>query len=186
MQRRGGSQRGFSLGEVLTTLSVVGVSLSLVVPSLDDVARDNARASAVNELVGTLHVARAEAITRNGQVAVCPSLDSVKCADAPWNAGWIRFADNDRDQRRDPGEEVLGTSPGTPGLDISSETFDRAFAYQPSGRIVAPGKDQHFGDFSICDSRGAASASVLVVNQAGLPSLISGTEDEHRASCKEG
>lgn len=178
-------ERGFSLGELLTTLGVMGVSLSLVVPSLDDVARDNSRASAVNELVGTLHAARTEAITRNRQVAACPSPDGLHCAGQDWSGGWIRFADDNRNQRRDPGEEVLGVSPGTPGLRITSQRFDRAFAYQPSGRIVAPDGPEHTGQFSICDSRGAEAASVLLVNAAGLPALTGGAADGYPASCPD-
>ena len=73
-------QRGFSLGEILATLGVAAVSLSLVVPSLDSVTRSNRRASAINELVATLHVARSEAITRNASVVVCPSQDGQTCA----------------------------------------------------------------------------------------------------------
>lgn len=185
MQAGSGRQRGFSLGELLATLGVIGVSLSLVVPSLDDVSRDNARASAVNELVGTMHAARAEAITRNRQVAACPSRDGLWCADATWNDGWIRFVDDNRNQRRDTGEELLGVSPGTPGLAISSLSFDRAFAYQPSGRIVAPDTQEHTGQFSICDSRGEESASVLVVNAVGLPALSGGADDGYPPSCPE-
>lgn len=87
-----GGQRGFTLGEVLTTLGVLGVSLSLVVPSLDSVTRSNLRAGAINALVATLHVARSEAITRNAPIVVCSSQDGLTCARVAWEAGWIREA----------------------------------------------------------------------------------------------
>jgi len=183
MQAGARKQGGFSLGELLATVGVIGVSLSLVVPSLQDVTRDNARASAVNELVGTLHAARAEAITRNSQVAACPSGDGHRCADTDWNEGWIRFVDTNRNQRRDASEEILGVSPALPDLAIHSANFDRAFAYQPSGRIVAPDTGVHTGQFSICDSRGEDAASVLVVNAVGLPALSGGAADGFPPSC---
>ena len=48
-------QRGFTLPEVLATLGVLGVSLSLAVPGLDSITRSNLRATGINELVATLH-----------------------------------------------------------------------------------------------------------------------------------
>ncbi len=171
MQQSGTRQHGFTLGETLTTLAVLGISLSLAIPGLESLARDNARATAVNQLVATMHMARSEAITRNAPIAVCPSLDLRSCAETTWESGWIRFVDSNRNQGIDPDELILGVSPPVPGFVINSETFSRAFSYEPSGRVVAPDSQQHTGDFIFCAVGTDTSAQVVIVNPVGEPAL---------------
>jgi len=183
-------QRGFTLGEVLTTLAVVGISLSLVVPSLSSVAASNLRAGAINELVATLHLARSEAITRNAAIVVCPSADGVTCARVGWESGWIRFVDRNGDYRADAGETLLGASPPIQGLRIRTEAFDQAFGYASTGRVAAPDGAQGGGDFTFCaggDLGGSgAEAAVVVVSALGLPVLATRRADGREPDCSLG
>ena len=176
-------QRGFTLGEVLTTLGVLGVSLSLVVPSLDSVTRSNLRAGAINELVATLHVARSEAITRNTAIVVCPSQDGQTCASVAWEAGWIRFVDSNGDYRVDAGEPVLGVTPPLTGLRIRTETFDKAFGYAPTGRVAAPDGLKGGGDFTFCTGGNSTGAQVVLVSALGQPVLASRHADGREPDC---
>lgn len=176
-------QQGFTLGEVLATLAVVGVSLSLVVPGLDSLTRSNQRASAINELVATLHVARSEAITRNAPVVVCPSQDGQTCAQVAWETGWIRFVDSNGDYLPDAGETVLGVTPPVTGLQIRTETFETAFAYGPSGRVEAPDGGAAGGDFTFCANGNSTDARVVSVSALGQPLLASRHADGREADC---
>ncbi len=177
------SQQGFTLAEVLTTLAVMSLSMSLVIPSLESITRSNQRAAAVNELVATMHLARSEAITRNTQIAVCPSRDGASCADAPWEAGWIRFEDANRNHRLDAGEAVLGAVRPQGGLEIRSERFQRSFAFLPSGRIGAPGSDARTGDFLFCQGQATEAAQVVIVGVTGQPVLASRRVDGSGPRC---
>lgn len=181
-----GGQRGFTLGEVLTTLGVVGLSLSLVVPSFSSVSRSNLRASAINELVATLHVARSEAITRNAPIVICPSADGLTCGRVAWDAGWIRFVDANGDYRADPDETVLGAAPPVAGLRIQTEAFDRAFGYTPSGRVAAPDGGQSGGDFTFCAGESQADAQVLRVSPLGQPVLADRLVNGREPDCSLG
>jgi type IV fimbrial biogenesis protein FimT len=176
-------QNGFTLGEVLATLAVVGVSLSLVVPSLDSLTRSNQRASAINELVATLHVARSEAITRNAPVVVCPSEDGRTCAHVAWETGWIRFVDSNGDYLPDRGETVLGATPPVAGLQIRTEVFDTAFGYAPSGRVAAPDGQPGGGDFTFCANGSSTDAQVVSVSALGQPVLASRHADGREPDC---
>lgn len=180
------AQRGFSLGEVLTTLGVLGLSLALVVPSFSSVTRSNLRAGAINELVATLHVARSEAITRNAPVVVCPSADGLTCARVAWETGWIRFVDSNGDYRADQGEPVLGAAPPVAGLRIHTEMFDQAFGYSASGRVSAPGGDQAGGDFTFCAGDTAADAQVVRVSPLGQPQLAERLVNGREPDCSLG
>ncbi len=181
-----GGQRGFTLGEVLTTLGVLGVSLSLVVPSFSSVTRSNLRATGINELVATLHVARSEAITRNAPIVICPSADGLTCARVAWEAGWIRFVDSNGDYRADPDEAVLGAAPPVAGLRIRTEAFDRAFGYTPSGRVSVPEGGQAGGDFTFCAGLAPADAQVLRVSPLGQPALADRLVNGREPDCSLG
>lgn len=176
-------QRGFTLGEVLTTLAVTGVSLSLVVPSFGKVAESNLRAAAVNELVATLHVARSEALARNSTVAICPSADGETCARTAWDAGWIRFVDANANYRADDGETVLGGVPGLTGLEIRTVAFATAFAYSPTGRVLSPDATAGGGDFLFCGKAGSTAPQVVMVSALGQPVLANQRADGRAADC---
>jgi type IV fimbrial biogenesis protein FimT len=157
-------QRGFTLTELLTTIAVTAIGLSLVIPSFDTVVSNNRRASAVNQLVSTLHLARSEAITRNQQIAICPSADGASCA-GDWDDGWLLYADANRDEVLDEDEEVLGTSAAAARLTITTADFP-VIAYTPAGRIA-----DAEGEFTFCDHRGPTHARVVIVNAMGEPRL---------------
>ena len=176
-------EAGFSLGELLATLAVAGVSLSLVVPSLDSLTRSNQRATAINELVATLHLARSEAVTRNAAIVVCPSADGRSCARVAWEAGWIRFVDSNGDFQSDPGETVLGATPQLAGLQIRTEAFDTAFGYEPTGRVAAPGGEPGGGDFTFCAQGSSLDAQVISVSALGQPVLAQRHADGREPDC---
>lgn len=176
-------QTGFSLGELLATLAVVGVSLSLVVPSLDSLTRSNQRAAAINELVATLHLARSEAITRNAPIAVCPSADGRSCARVAWETGWIRFVDSNGDFRLDAGETVLGATSQLTGLQIRTDVFDAAFGYEPTGRVAAPGGGPGGGDFTFCAQGSSLAGQVISVSALGQPVLADRHADGREPDC---
>lgn len=176
-------QRGFTIGEVLATMAVVSVSMSLVVPSLESLTRSNQRASAINELVATMHVARSEAITRNAPVVVCPSEDGRTCAPVAWETGWIRFVDKNGDYLPEADEALLGATPQLAGLTIRTETFDKAFAYAPSGRVEGPDGGQGGGDFTFCAGGNSAEAQVVSVSALGQPTLTTRHADGREPDC---
>lgn len=183
MQQSGAHQRGFTLGETLTTLAVLGISLSLAIPGLESLARDNARTTAVNQLVATLHMARSEAITRNAPVAVCPSRNLQTCTGNSWESGWIRFVDNNRNQAIDADELILGVSPPVPGFVIRSEVFDRALGYEASGRVIAADSGQRSGEFTFCALGAEESSQVVIVNPVGEPALSARRVNDDTPDC---
>lgn len=177
-------QQGFTLSELIATLGVIGVSLSLVVPALSSVTASSVRAGGINELVATLHVARNEAITRNEPVVVCPSRDGESCDPVAWESGWIRFVDADGDFDLGPGEHVLGASAALGGLHIRTETFGTAFGYTASGRVSSPGQGWSGGEFTFCPASNAADARVLVVSALGHTVLTARYPDGQDPDCR--
>lgn len=159
-------QRGFTMIELLITIMVLGLVLGLGVPGFRDLVLNNRQASAVNELVTALQLARSEAITRNvaapSAVSVCASNDGTACAGA-WSDGWIVFSDVDGDGALEAGDGdvVLRAADAPASMAITG----------PGGavRYRRDGRSPDATDFVFCDSRGASRARVVQLGLSGRP-----------------
>ena len=165
------SEKGFTLLELMTTLGIAAILLSVAVPGLQSFVLNSRQSSAVNQMVSAIHLARNTAVTRNSQVTVCASDDGASCSNVAWSSGWITFADEDRDQVLDAGEELLSASDEVARLDIASAQFPAAISYAGNGRVLAPIANGVAGSFSFCDSRGAEKAKVVNIELTGRPTL---------------
>ena len=85
--------RGFTLLELMVTLTVAAVLAVVAIPSFRDLLRKNRVSSANNALLADLSYARSEAITRGSIVSICPSSDGSSCASDKQNyeGGWIIY-----------------------------------------------------------------------------------------------
>lgn len=90
MRRR---SRGFSLLELMVTITVAGILLAVALPSFRDVIHRNQVTSASNTLLASLAYARTEAINRGQMVSMCPSADGSTCTAAAvaLAPGWIVY-----------------------------------------------------------------------------------------------
>jgi type IV fimbrial biogenesis protein FimT len=177
-------QKGFSLIELLTTLAIAGIGLSLAVPGLRNLVGDSQRTTAINELVSTIHLARSAAITRNEQVAVCPSSTALACDDSQWEDGWIYFTDADQDRQVSGDDVILGTAPGIANLEIKSVDFERFFAYRPNGHLLVDNRTEPSGEMYFCDPRGAEFTVKLVILVSGKPRLQDDDRDASSSPCE--
>jgi len=108
---------GFTLFELMMTITVLGVLLGIGVPSFTDAIRNNRTAAQANELVTAFAVARSEASRRGMPVAICAASDATQTACAAvtqnsWANGWIVFTDiNGTAGSVDAGDQILQTWP---------------------------------------------------------------------------
>jgi type IV fimbrial biogenesis protein FimT len=160
---------GFSLVELLVTISIVAVLLALAIPSMDDAALNGKLRSQANAFLSTLHLARSEAIKRNGRVVVCKSADGAACVadgDASgWDQGWIVFHDRNNDGVSDP-DGVNNTDEGGGGDDESlierhqplavgfsltgNASVDDYISFNPSGAAVSTAGAFVAGTLTLC------------------------------------
>lgn len=100
-------QNGFSLVETLTGLTIAGVLSSLSI-GIGSMVSSHAVTAEVNGLMADMAYARSAAITRRQTITICASNDNINCDRASaWEQGWIIFTDEDRDRRRDSGDQLL-------------------------------------------------------------------------------
>jgi type IV fimbrial biogenesis protein FimT len=88
-----GRSRGFTLLELMTTITIVAVLLAIGVPSMRSMIQRNRVSSANNDLAASIAYARTTAINRGQLVSMCPSADGSSCTSAGQNfePGWIEY-----------------------------------------------------------------------------------------------
>ncbi len=122
-------QTGFTLFELMVGLSIMGILVSLAVPSFQEYGRNTRVIAAQNDLVTAFNYARSEAIRRSTPVTVCATSNFTACAaETFWVEGWIAFDDLNRNGARNAGEEILQmwSGPGAANVDIASASSDDA------------------------------------------------------------
>ena len=89
------AQHGFTLIELMVSLTVLGVLAAIALPSFSEAFLSNRLASFSNSFVAGAHLARSEAIKRNASVTMCRSSNGTSCATSGgWQQGWIIFSDS--------------------------------------------------------------------------------------------
>jgi type IV fimbrial biogenesis protein FimT len=176
-------EHGFTLGELLIALAVVGISLTIAVPGFNDMVNNNRRRAAVNEFVSTLHIARSEAITRNQRITVCPTAGGATCEAVAWSQGWLTFVDLNSDQSVNPGELVVSHVEEQSRMNINSAQFGAFLMFRPNGRMMVANAAQNTGEATFCDPRGAQHARVVIISSSGLPRLSKTTTAGGAPAC---
>jgi type IV fimbrial biogenesis protein FimT len=81
---------GFTLFELMVTISVAAVIVSVGVPAFTSFIQNNRATTHTNDLVTALNLARSEATRRGAAVTVCSSTDASTCnGDDDWSTGWV-------------------------------------------------------------------------------------------------
>ena len=85
---------GFTLMELMVTLSISAILLTLAVPSFKNLIQDNRAYTQVNKMHTALMYARSEAVKTGKNVSVClPEADNSACGSTSldWSGGWAVF-----------------------------------------------------------------------------------------------
>jgi type IV fimbrial biogenesis protein FimT len=157
--------RGYSLLELLITLTLAAVLLSLGVPGLRDLALDARRTGDVNAFVTAIHLARSESLKQARPVVLCHTADGFLCAGArqDYDLGWMVFVDLDDDSppRRDEDEELLLHY--LPAIEGSIRSNRAHYVFHPYYRRSTN------GTVVFCDIRGPAAARAVIISYTGRP-----------------
>ena len=92
------SSQGFSLIQLMITVTIVGILTSLAIPSYKYITNTTRIATEINGLLGDMQYARFAAIKTGQKVTICsstnPTAASPTCSAATnWATGWIVFND---------------------------------------------------------------------------------------------
>ena len=173
------SVRGITLIELVFTIAIASILCAVSLPALGSLMRSGQSRSAHNALVAALNLARGTAVSRQGDVSVCPSTDGATCDNAIWwQNGWIVFADANRDGERGPNEAIIHVGQMHDGMAIASTAGRRHVIFRADGTSAGTNLT-----FTFCDRRGLASADAVVISNAGRIRSGKATASQARAAC---
>lgn len=158
---------GFTLVELLVTLAVTAIILTIGVPSFRNLMRDIRATTVTNALVASIQHTRNEAVRRGMPATMCASTDGATCATADpadFSQGWIVISG----YPDDPGSELLRVHrPDTAGISIP-ETLSNGtrLSYSSTGETRAPGGAFIAGRLEICH---AGQDRRVIISKTGRP-----------------
>ena len=156
---------GFTLFELMISLSILGVLAMLSVPGLSAMLQTNAAEALINDLARTMSMARASGVSQGRMVTMCRSKDNKGC-NGEWRDGILVFVDHDGNHIVNTIDEILHIAPGTkiPGTLILRSFPNKQYLQFTSAGII----NNQTGNFTWCPAdKNAKLAQQLIFNITG-------------------
>ncbi len=159
-------KNGFTLLELMITLAVASILLSVGVPSFRGMMLDNRLVNEANQFVTAVNLARSAAVRyqRNATVCMTTNYNAAvpTCGGSNnWGRGWIVWVDKDRDGATDANEIIAVHEPIAGSITMVSSAAS-AFTYNARGFSTTGGDN-----ISLCDDRSSETGRLIKVNNVG-------------------
>lgn len=116
------AESGFTLVELMITITIMAILLAVAVPSFQSVALSSKLTTLANNFVASAQLARSEAIKRNRPATLCASSDGTSCT-GTWADGWVVL--------RDDGGVIYAQKKIPDGFRMSGDVT--SISFQPTG-----------------------------------------------------
>jgi len=195
------SQKGFTLYELMITLTIVGMVMAIGVPNMIAYSQNSRMTATANDLHAAFHFARSEASRAKTFITICASANSMTATptcNGNLQDGYIVFLDLDGDVAVGVGETILRAEPALPDgvkMNVANNAKYFSFAGTGLGRGQV-GATPSITQIVMCDDRGnikaaggSSAARLFVATPLGRAtiqrdiSMIQAVMDTHTFTC---
>ncbi|UAW99018.1 GspH/FimT family pseudopilin [Halopseudomonas nanhaiensis] len=153
--------RGFTLLELMVALVVLGIAVSIAVPSFGGLIDRQRIDSSLDVLLRGLRSARQEAVERNRPVTVAPPAGG-------WSVGWRVFIDDNANGTFDDGERLLREELQPSPISIhATSSVANYVRFNPQGESELINGGFQAGTFRFCPKDQTREGRLLVMNRVG-------------------
>lgn len=177
------TQSGMTIIELMMTLVVAVVLISLAIPNFRLLIQNNRLTSTTNDFIAVINLARAEAVKRGATVLICrtddPQANPPDCQranngvfDGNWSTGWLVYAlpttviATEADYV-DGTDVLVRLGEGTvDGVRITSDTEGNQWlGYHPDGTLFEGAEAR----YAVCDDRDESAGRLIRIPLTGRP-----------------
>jgi type IV fimbrial biogenesis protein FimT len=166
---------GFTLLELLITLIILAITLSIAVPALNHQVANARQRELVSTFNGAFSFARSQAITNSVHVTLCPLGPDNRCVD-DWTLPVAIFPDTDRNRQPD-GDVLWKLIQPVQQYRIKSRTGGRGYlTFSPNGLVHGAS-----GSLIACpESTSSQPMSFLTVNRGGRFRVVHDRDNDNK------
>ncbi len=174
---------GFTLIELIVTLAVAAILITVAGPNFLTFIQNNRLTTQANDMVGSLQLARSEAVKRNASttapVRICgsnnPTAALPSChTGTSWKSGWVVFLDNGTTANDvDSNDTILQQHEGLSG----GNTLNRSSSPPNLISFIGTGFPLSTVTLALCDNRNESWGKEIIISTTGHISTISAPKD---------
>ncbi|MDY7537341.1 GspH/FimT family pseudopilin [Undibacterium sp. RTI2.1] len=153
--------QGFSLVELMVTISVAAILLAIGAPSFSSFINNQKLVSTASEFYAAINMTRSEAIKRGSRVDMVPN------DGANWSSGWTVFIDANSNQIVDPGETIIFFHEASANIITIASTFVAPYiSYTGNGRTRTNASSQTPNPGTVSFTSGS-TVRIVIINFLG-------------------
>lgn len=155
------SKRGFTIIELLVTLVVFSILLSIALPAFANLIDRQRLDGAVDALSRSLNYTRMEAVRRNRAVTISPFPGG-------WHQGWRVYLDRNLNGMYDDDETLIREeTPPVVSAIKANASIAQYVQYNPQGETILLNGGFQAGTFTLCSSKAGAEGRKIIINRVG-------------------